>query len=157
MTHEGKRMIEWQWSRFDQLDAGAVYDMLAARQQVFVLEQACLYPDIDGIDRDAHHLLGWRVDGGRRELVAYLRCVPPGAKYAEPSLGRVLTTAAARGSGIGVALLENGLRHAQELHPGMRIRISAQLYLRRFYERFGFEATSEPYDEDGIAHIEMLR
>jgi ElaA protein len=151
------RMIEWQWSRFDGLDSEALYAMLAARQQVFILEQACLYPDIDGIDRDAHHLLGWRAGNGERELAAYLRCVPPGVKYAEPSLGRVLTVAAARGSGIGLRLIETGLQKAQELYPGRRIRISAQLYLRAFYERFGFEAVSEPYDEDGIPHIEMLR
>ena len=150
-------MIEWQWSRFDQLDGQAVYAMLEARQQVFILEQACLYADIDGIDRDAHHLLGWRNDGGRRELVAYLRCVPPGVKYAEPSLGRVLTSTAARGGGIGMTLLQQGLRQAEALYPGQRIRISAQLYLQAFYERFGFHAVSEPYDEDGIPHIEMLR
>ena len=146
-------MIEWQWARFGELDTETLYALLEARQQVFILEQACLYPDIDGIDRDAYHLLGWR----GRELAAYLRCVPPGRKYAEPSLGRVLTTAAARGSGIGLDLIATGVRLAQDLYPGQRIRISAQLYLQAFYERFGFEAVSAPYDEDGIPHIEMLR
>lgn len=150
-------MIEWQWSCFDQLDVDTLYALLEARQQVFILEQACLYPDIDGIDRDAHHLIGWRRREGARVVAAYLRCVPPGAKYAEPSLGRVLTAADARAGGIGRELLERGLRHAGMLYPGQRIRISAQAYLQRFYESLGFRVTSEPYDEDGIPHVEMLR
>jgi ElaA protein len=94
---------------------------------------------------------------GERSLAAYLRCVPPGVKYAEASLGRVLTSETARGTGIGGQLLEEGVRRAEALHPGSGIRISAQLYLKRFYEGFGFRTTSDVYDEDGIPHIEMLR
>lgn len=150
-------MIEWQWTAFGEMSSHELYAVLAARQQVFILEQTCLYPDIDGLDPGAHHLLGWRQQDGQRVLAAYLRCVPPGVKYAEPSLGRVLTTPAARGSGIGKALLECGLRHAGTHYPGARIRISAQQYLQQFYEHFGFVVTSAPYDEDGIAHVEMLR
>jgi ElaA protein len=150
-------MTEWQWAAFDALGNGDLYDLLAARQQVFVLEQRCFYADIDGVDRVAHHLLGWQVRDGKRHLVAYLRCVPPGVKYAEASLGRVLTSKAARGTGIGKQLLEEGVCRAEALHPGSGIRISAQLYLQRFYEGFGFRATSDVYDEDGIPHIEMLR
>jgi len=151
-------MIRWQWARFHELRVDDLYALLAARQEVFILEQQCFYPDIDGVDRQSHHLLGWRDDGeGGTRLAAYLRVVAPGVKYAEASLGRVLTTAAARGSGAGRALMAEGVRGAQRLHPGSGIRISAQLYLQRFYEEFGFSATSEPYDEDGIPHIEMHR
>ncbi|HYD81958.1 MAG TPA: GNAT family N-acetyltransferase [Paucimonas sp.] len=150
-------MTEWQWSAYEQLQIDELYALLAARQEVFILEQRCFYPDLDGIDRRAHHLLGWQRQGGERKLAAYLRCVAPGVKYAEASLGRVLSVPAARGTGIGKQLLEEGLRHAERTYPGTRIRISAQLYLRRFYESFGFRATSEPYDEDGIPHVEMLR
>lgn len=150
-------MIEWQWSSFAELTNSEVYEVLALRQQVFVLEQQCLYNDFDGLDQGAHHLLGWRMVDGRRELAAYLRCLAPGAKYEEMSLGRVLTSQAARRSGIGRELLAQGIALAERAHPGHDIRIGAQQYLERFYQGFGFETVSEPYDEDGIMHIDMLR
>lgn len=149
--------IDWHFSRFADLTPFDLYDVLAARQNVFILEQTCLYPDIDGYDLEAHHLLGWRDVDGKRQLAAYLRVLAPGAKYDEMSLGRVVTTPAARGSGAGRALLDQGISHAEALHPGHRIRIGAQQYLERFYASFGFETVSAPYDEDGIMHIDMLR
>ena len=149
--------IDWHFSRFADLTPFDLYDVLAARQNVFILEQTCLYPDIDGYDLEAHHLLGWRNVDGKRQLAAYLRVLAPGAKYDEMSLGRVVTTPAARGSGAGRALLEQGIAHAEALHPGHRIRIGAQQYLERFYASFGFQTVSAPYDEDGIMHIDMLR
>jgi len=149
--------IDWHFSRFADLTPFDLYDVLAARQNVFILEQTCLYPDIDGYDLEAHHLLGWRDVDGKRQLAAYLRVLAPGAKYDEMSLGRVVTTPAARGSGAGRALLDQGIAHAEALHPGHRIRIGAQQYLERFYASFGFETVSAPYDEDGIMHIDMLR
>jgi ElaA protein len=149
--------IDWEWKRFDDLTAAQLYDMLALRQHVFVLEQACLYPDLDGLDQGAHHLLGWRVREGRRELHATLRCLAPGAKYAEMSLGRVVTSAAARGTGLGRALVATGIDRATRLHPGHAIRIGAQAHLEKFYGSFGFVTVSAPYDEDGILHIDMLR
>jgi len=149
--------IDWHFSRFADLTPFDLYDVLAARQNVFILEQTCLYPDIDGYDLEAHHLLGWRDVDGKRQLAAYLRVLAPGAKYDEMSIGRVITTPAARGSGAGRALLEQGIAYAEALHPGHRIRIGAQQYLERFYASFGFETVSAPYDEDGIMHIDMLR
>ena len=149
--------IDWQFSRFADLTPFDLYDVLAARQNVFILEQTCLYPDIDGYDLEAHHLLGWRDVDGKRQLAAYLRVLAPGAKYDEMSIGRVITTPAARGSGAGRALLDQGIAHAEALHPGHRIRIGAQQYLERFYASFGFQTVSAPYDEDGIMHIDMLR
>jgi ElaA protein len=149
--------IDWHFSRFADLTPFDLYDVLAARQNVFILEQTCLYPDIDGYDLEAHHLLGWRDMDGKRQLAAYLRVLAPGAKYDEMSIGRVITTPAARGSGAGRALLDQGIAHAEALHPGHRIRIGAQQYLERFYASFGFETVSAPYDEDGIMHIDMLR
>lgn len=150
-------MIEWQYSSFAALSPAELYAVLAQRQQVFVLEQACLYPDIDGLDANAHHLLGWRIEDGGRELAAYLRVLAPGAKYEEASLGRVMTTQAARGLGIGRELVARGVGYVEQLYPGHRIRIGAQAYLEKFYQGFGFSTISEPYDEDGIMHIDMLR
>ena len=142
-------MIEWQWCSFAELSGAQLYEVLAQRQQVFILEQTCLYPDIDGYDLDAHHLLC--------VLVAYLRCLAPGAKYDEMSLGRILTTNDVRGSGAGRELVAHGLQYAEQLHPGHRIRIGAQQRLKQFYQSLGFETVSAPYDEDGILHIDMLR
>lgn len=150
-------MTQWQWSAFADIAPADLYQVLQKRQDVFILEQTCLYPDLDGLDQDAQHLLGWRSEDGKRELVAYLRCLAPGAKFPEMSLGRILTTSAARGTGIGRELVAQGIVHAERLHPGHRIRIGAQQRLERFYQEFGFITCSEPYDEDGILHIDMLR
>jgi ElaA protein len=149
--------IDWQWSRFADLVPGALYALLAARAEVFVVEQRCAYLDADGIDRHAWHLLGWAGSGGQRPLAAYLRLIEPGRKFAEPSLGRVLTTSAFRGRGIGRVLMREGLRQAAVLYAGCAVRISAQRYLERFYADFGFRIVSDPYDEDGIEHVDMLR
>lgn len=150
-------MIEWQWYSFADLPVADLYEVLAQRQNVFILEQTCLYPDIDGLDTGAHHLMGWRMDGGKRALAAYLRILAPGAKYEQMSIGRVLTTQAARGTGAGRELLRRGIELAERLHPGHDIKIGAQQYLEKFYQGFGFETISAPYDEDGIMHIDMLR
>jgi ElaA protein len=159
--------MNWHWLHFSQLSAAQLYAVLAARQQVFVLEQQCLYPDIDGLDLDAHHLLGYRDDPAGRaasanaaagpQLCAYLRCLAPGVKFAEASLGRVLTTQAGRGTGAGRALLARGIEHASALYPHNGLRISAQQHLEKFYASFGFATVSAPYDEDGIAHVDMRR
>jgi ElaA protein len=150
-------MMDWQWQTFSQLSGQDLYSVLAARQQVFLLEQQCLYPDMDGLDLDAHHLLGSRTIDDRRQIVAYLRCLAPGAKYAEMSLGRVLTIANNRGAGLGRELMVEGIARAERQHPGHRIRIGAQLYLEHFYTDLGFQSVSDPYDDDGIMHIDMLR
>lgn len=151
-------MIEWQWCGFHELSNVELYEVLAQRQKVFVLEQQCFYNDFDGLDVGAHHLLGWcRTAGGGRELAAYLRVLAPGAKYDEMSIGRVLTTEQARGTGAGRELVARGIAFAERLHPGHKIRIGAQQYLEKFYQSFGFETISAPYDEDGIMHIDMLR
>jgi ElaA protein len=101
--------------------------------------------------------MAWRDVAGKRELAAYLRCLPPGLKYEEMSLGRILTPASARGTGIGRQLVAEGIRRAVALHPGHGIRIGAQHRLEKFYQSFGFVTVTEPYDEDGIMHIDMLR
>jgi ElaA protein len=150
-------MIEWQWCKFEQLSVAELYAVLQVRQQVFVLEQACFYADLDGRDAQAWHLLGWQDKDGKRELAAYLRYFAPGVRFDEASFGRVLTAPAARGTGIGQALLGEAIRRADLLHPGQRFRIQAQQYLERFYTGFGFRPVGAQYVEDDILHIDMLR
>jgi ElaA protein len=145
--------LDWQWSAFDALTPAALYAVLAARSSVFVVEQTCAYQDMDGYDARAQHLVGWR-DGA---VAAYCRVFGPGVKYAEASIGRVLTTAAFRGTGAGRELVARALAGLDARHPGCAARISAQAYLERFYASFGFETVSAPYMEDGIPHVEMLR
>ncbi|HEX7271829.1 MAG TPA: GNAT family N-acetyltransferase [Casimicrobiaceae bacterium] len=149
--------IRWQWKRFAELQPDELYTLLAARAEVFVLEQACAFVDLDGLDRFAWHLLGWVERDGVRSLAAYLRLIEPGRKYAEPSIGRVLTTAAFRHTGLGRAAMREGLTRSAALYPGHAVRIGAQQRLEKFYEEIGFRTVSAPYEEDGIAHVEMLR
>jgi ElaA protein len=142
-----------QWRAFDDLSARELYGILQLRALVFVVEQNCPYNDLDGYDAAASHLFL----ADQERIVACLRLIPPGVKYAEPSLGRVVTHPEVRRTGLGVELMNEGIRRAEECWPGTPIRIGAQRRLERFYEDLGFSTVSEPYDEDGIEHVEMLR
>lgn len=146
-------MIRWHWLRFDELGVVNLYDALALRCRVFILEQGP-YLDADGIDPRARHLLGRDADGVLR---AYLRAVEPGVKYPEPSLGRVITAPESRGTGLGRALVAEGLARCAATWPGQGNRISAQHRLERFYTELGFRTVGETYLEDSIPHIEMWR
>jgi ElaA protein len=146
-------MLTWRFAPFDKLTPREVHDLFQARVGVFVLEQKCAFQDVDGVDPQCWHLVG-RGDG---PLIAYCRIVPPGIKYPEPSIGRVLTTGAGRSTGAGRELMREAVARTNALWPGQAIRIGAQRYLERFYGDFGFVKASEPYDEDGIVHIEMVR
>ena len=126
-----------------------------ARQQVFVVEQNCVYLDADEVDEASWHLAAWRA--GDALPLAYARIVAPGVKYAEASIGRVITSAAARGTGLGRELVRRAVEQAEAIFPGCGIRISAQAHLVRFYAAFGFAPVGEEYLEDGIPHVEMLR
>lgn len=146
--------IDWVCVPFDALGVDGLYALLGQRQQVFCVEQQCAYLDVDGADPACWHVLG-RDAGGT--LMASLRIVPPGLKYAEASIGRVVTAPASRGGGLGVELMTRGIAHAERLHPRAAIRIGAQAHLQRFYGRFGFVAEGAEYLEDNIPHIEMVR
>ncbi len=139
-----------------ELKSAELYAALAARQQAFAVEQNCAYLDADGLDLHAWHLLGWENGRGSPELVAYLRVVDPGRKFAEPSIGRVLAIGALRGTGLGRALMVEGIARCAAAWPGQPIRIAAQQRLEAFYARLGFHPVSAPYDEDGIVHLDML-
>jgi ElaA protein len=145
--------LDWQWSALNDLSARQLYAIFAARVAVFVVEQNCAYQELDGLDLDAEHLVVW----SGNDVAAYLRLLGPGTRFAEPSLGRIITTQAFRGSGLGRELLARGVERARLRYPGQAVRISAQRYLEEFYRSFGFETVSEMYLEDGIPHVEMLR
>ncbi|MBL8352505.1 MAG: GNAT family N-acetyltransferase [Burkholderiaceae bacterium] len=145
--------LSWTWRRFPDLGVDDLYDLLALRCRVFILEQGP-YLDPDGIDRHAWHLLGRDAAGEAR---AGLRIVDPGTKYAEPSMGRVVLDKALRGSGLADVLVAEGLARADAAWPGRGNRISAQAHLQRFYGRHGWQPVGETYLEDNIPHIEMWR
>lgn len=145
--------IQWQWSHFENLGVHNLYDALQLRAKVFILEQGP-YLDPDGADERSWHLLG---RDERGELHAYLRVVDPGVKYAEPSIGRVVTSAQRRGTGLGRRLMAEGVHRCELVWPGRGVRISAQAHLAPFYEGLGFQSVGEEYLEDNIPHIEMLR
>lgn len=158
LESRGAAVIAWRFARFDDLGAREVHDILQARAAVFVVEQSCAFQDVDGADPLCWHLVGRAPSpGGEGPILAYCRLVPPGVKYPEPSIGRVITTPAARRTGAGRALMREAVARAEALWPRTPLRIGAQMYLKDFYGSFGFRQTSEPYDEDGILHIEMVR
>jgi ElaA protein len=148
--------LRWQWSRMAELSSAELYAALAARQNVFTVEQHCAFQDADGHDAHAWHLLGWTSAPPSPELVAYLRVLDPGRKFAEPSIGRVLTVASHRGIGLGRVLMVEGIARTARIWPGRPIRIAAQQRLEPFYASLGFRVASAPYMEDDIAHIDML-
>ena len=149
--------IVWQWSRFNELGPEELYAVVRLREAVFIVEQNCPYPDADGRDPLAWHLLGWMGGGSEKTLVAYARVFEPGRRYDEGSIGRIVTSQKVRGTGIGRALVAEGLRRLETLAPGRRIKIAAQQRLEDFYIGFGFTTVSAPYEEDGIMHVDMIR
>lgn len=145
--------LKWSLKTFDELTNHELYEILRLRNEVFVLEQQCVFLDQDNKDQQCHHLAG-RHDG---QLMAYARMVPAGLSYPYPSIGRVVVSPAGRGKMYGVALMNKSIETIHQLYGQVSIRIGAQLYLKKFYESFGFQQSSEIYDEDGIDHLEMTR
>lgn len=146
--------LTWQCLAFEQLSVAQLYALLQLRSAVFVVEQTCVFQDMDGADTACHHLLAWGAEG---QLWATARLVPAGLKYPEASIGRVATAPAARGLKLGHPLMARACAELTGLWGPQPIRIGAQAHLQHFYGRHGFNTASEPYLEDGIAHIEMLR
>jgi len=152
--------IHYGWYRLADLSGSVVHEIIRLRESVFVVEQACAYQEADALDEHAWHLLA-RVgtDVSQRPehgtLAAYLRVVDPGAKYAEPSIGRVLTASEHRRVGLGRPLMRQAIVRARAVHGPVGIRISAQCYLQGFYESLGFDVTGQAYLEDDIPHVEM--
>lgn len=146
--------LSWRQARLSDLTPLELARIYRARQAVFSIEQNCVYLDADEADERAWHLAAW--SPAHALPLAYARLVDPGVKYDEPSMGRVITTEAARGTGLGRELVGRVLAMSAQLHPGQGVRISAQSRLRHFYAGFGFRAVGDDYMEDGIPHIEMV-
>lgn len=145
--------IQWMLKRFDELTPYQLYAILQLRNEVFVVEQACVYQDADDKDQKCYHLMGF----DDNKLVAYTRIVPSGLIYEQASIGRVVTAPSARRNGAGKALMQQSIDSVHNLFGKKAIKIGAQLYLKAFYESFGFKQISDVYLEDGIEHINMLK
>jgi ElaA protein len=155
--------LRWRAVTFDALTTTDLYRLLQLRSAVFVVEQACVFQDLDGLDFAAVHLLGEvgqakassaAADG---QLWAYARLLPAGVSFPEASIGRVVTAPEGRGTGLGHALMRQAVGELHRLWGTQPIRIGAQAHLQPFYRQSGFEPQGAPYLEDGIEHIEMVR
>ena len=147
--------ITWYHKHFRNLTTTELYQILQLRNEVFIVEQNCPFQDLDDKDFKCYHLMGFDTDS--QKVMAYTRIVPAGVSYEEASIGRVVTSPLARGSGIGKQLMQKSIELLEELYGGISIKIGAQLYLKKYYESFGFEQVEEVYLEDGIEHILMIR
>ena len=147
--------IEWICKHHRDLGKEQLYASLKLRSDVFVVEQKCAYPDLDGqdLEGDTHHLMGWEDD----QLMAYLRLLDPESQGGDVVIGRVVTAPAGRGKGLGHAMMEQALKQAEKHWPQVPIYLSAQAHLQGYYGKYGFEVAGEEYLEDGIPHIGMRR
>lgn len=145
--------MTWKTVAFNELTLEELYQMMIVRQEVFVVEQNCPYLDADDKDQKCFHVLGYE----NNDLIAYARLVPKGVSYENSvSIGRILTTEKGRGKGIGKGLVQFSIDETKRLFNATEITISAQCYLIKFYESFGFKIVGEEYLEDDIPHIKML-
>lgn len=164
-TIDDATSIQFESVEYDSLSVPIWEQILKLRQDVFIVEQQSIYPDIDGLDQPALHILG-TINNGRdkesdneinNELVGYARILPPGRKYAEAAIGRVVISPNARGLGLGHAIVEFCVTTIHSNYPNKSIKLSAQTHLQPFYQSFGFESQGEIYDDGGIDHIDMVK
>lgn len=144
--------LNWIFKKFDDLTARELYAIMQLRNEVFVVEQNCVYQDADNKDQQSMHLCGWTGE----KLVAYTRIIPPGISYKEASIGRVVTSPTYRNTGAGRQLMNESISLTFGGFNCTQIKIGAQVYLTKFYESLGFVPCSDEYQEDGIRHIEMI-
>ncbi len=145
--------INWILKKFEELTPYELYAILQLRNEVFVVEQDCVYQDADNKDLLSYHLMGLK----ENKVVAYTRIIPPGISYTEPSIGRVVTSPKERKTGLGKELMEVSLFKIKDLFGNLPVKIGAQLYLKKFYNSLGFITTGDTYLEDNIPHIEMIK
>lgn len=147
--------IEWVCKHHSDLGKEQLYALLKLRSEVFVVEQKCAYPDLDGqdLEGDTYHLMGWEDD----QLKAYLRLLDPQSQGGDVVIGRVITAPQARGQGVGHEMMEQALKQAEKHWPQVPIYLSAQAHLQGYYGKYGFMVAGEEYLEDDIPHIGMRR
>jgi len=137
---------------FSELSVEDLYKILHLRNEVFIIEQNCIYSDTDFKDQHCHHLMFFNASN----LMAYARIVPPGISFKEASIGRVITHSGARGTGLGKILMRTALDECRKIYGNVPVRIGAQCYATNFYSALGFVESGQEYVEDGIPHIEMV-
>lgn len=143
--------MDWNTYQFDDLTSRKLYDFLKLRVDVFIVEQDCPYHELDGLDQESIHMAYTEND----RTLAYARLVPAGVKYGVPSIGRVIVHPDARSRGLAKELLAKSIDYIFTEWQAEEIQLQGQVYLKRFYESFGFVPVSEEYDEDGIPHVDM--
>ena len=147
-------MLNYYCLHFDDLNASELFDVLSLRQQVFIIEQKCIYPDVDLLDKSCYHVLGQDTSG---QLLGYARIIPGSAASKEyVQVGRVVTAKQIRKTGEGRKLMAFTMEFARALFGDTDIFVSAQTYLVKFYRELGFASVSDEYLEDGIAHVDMI-
>ena len=146
-------MLEIKTKSFNELNTKELYDLLQLRSEVFVVEQDCVYQDIDGKDKKGLHVLGYKED----KLVAYTRIFQPGDYFEEASIGRVVVKETQRQYDYGYDIMNASVEAIQNHFKTSDIRISAQTYLKTFYNNLGFKEVGEEYLEDGIPHVNMIK
>jgi ElaA protein len=144
--------IIWVLKKFTNLSNKELYAIIKLRNEVFVVEQNCVYQDADGKDEHCFHFCGWMDN----KLIAYTRIIPAGVSYTEASIGRVVTHPKSRAKGLGKLLMKKSIEQTLITFNCKQIKIGAQQYLLQFYESLGFVQCSTTYLEDGIPHIEMI-
>ena len=137
--------------KFNKLTNDELYEIMALRAEIFVVEQKCPYNDVDGKDKQSIHM--WMEENGK--IIAYIRIVDKGVSYDETSIGRVVVAKEERGRGLAREILEEGIKYITEKLGEKKITVGAQEYLKSFYESLGFVEVSDVYDEDGLPHLDM--
>jgi ElaA protein len=145
-------MMKFKLKKFNELSVDELYDLLRLRQQIFVVEQNCIYLDADGVDKDCLHLLGLV----RGKIVAYARLIPKGYTYKTPSIGRVVIDEKHRGKKYAYLLMEKAIELTKKEFKTKKITISAQLYLKEFYQNIGFKTVGDVYLDCDLPHLKMV-
>ncbi len=145
-------MIKWECKKFDELTPHELYAIVQLRNEVFVVEQNCVFQDADDKDQGSWHFMGWL----NKKLIAYTRIVPAETALDNVSIGRVVTSPSVRRTGIGKELMKKSMEQVKKISGPVPIAIGAQLYLKKFYESLGFRQNGDVYPEDGIDHIKMI-
>ncbi|MFD2638007.1 GNAT family N-acetyltransferase [Piscibacillus salipiscarius] len=144
--------MNWENKSFSELTNDELYHILKLRVDVFVVEQNCPYPEIDGYDQESRHL--YLINEG--QILAYCRIIPPNVKFEEASIGRVITHDSTRRTGIGTELINRALEYISQTYSDSNVKIEAQAHLQQFYGNCGFQTISDEFLEDGIPHVEMI-